>query len=132
DAQHRVHALLAMVRDCTPELVSPGRELQLAVDELARLHAGEVEDPRAARTPDVEIVRVLAAVDELHDHAAGPRLGAGQAVAERLCDHLDAGGRVLRRLRDDDHATSFGREKVAACGITAAASTPNHCSRRAE
>ena len=79
----------------------------------------------------VEVVRVLAVVDELDDHAAGSHLGAGEAVAELLRDHLDARGRMLS-LRGEDHATSFGREKEAAFGITAAASTPNHCSRRAE
>ena len=57
-------------------------------------------------------------------------LRAREAVAELLRDHLDARGRVLR-LRGEDHAMSVGRVKEAAFGITAAASTPNHCSSSA-
>ena len=132
NAQHCVHALLAVVCYCAPEQVSARRELQLAVDDMARLHAGKPDDPRASDATQVEVVRVLAAVDELDDHSTGPHPGAGEAVAEFLCDHLDTRRRVLGYLRSEDHATSFGREKEAACGITAAASTPNHCSRRAE
>ena len=86
---------------------------------------------RAADAAHVEVVRVLAAVNELDDHPACLDPGAREAVAELLRDHLDARGRVLR-LCVEDHATSFGRAKDAACGITARASTPNHCSSRAE
>jgi len=131
NAQHCVHALLAVVCYRAPEQVSARRELQLAVDDMARLHAGKPDDPRSADATHVEVMRVLAAVDELDNHSAGFHLGAGEAVAEFLRDHLDTGGRVLC-LRSEDHATSFGREKEAVFGITPAASTPNHCSRRAE
>ena len=96
DAQHCVHAALAVVCYRAPEQVSARDELQLAVDDLAGLHAREPEDVRAADAAQVEVVRVLAAVDELDDHAAGPHLGAREAVAELLRDHLDTRRRMLR------------------------------------
>jgi hypothetical protein len=71
-----VHAALTVVGHRAPEQVSAGPELQLAVDDLARLHVWEVDDPRAAEAAQVEVVRVLAAVDELDDDAAGPDPGA--------------------------------------------------------
>lgn len=122
-----MHAKLVVIRDGAPQLVPARDELQLAVDDLARPDVREVEDVRRAHAANVEVVRVLAPVYELDDHAAGPHLGAREAVAELLRDHLDARG-WARRLRCEDHATSFGREKDEALGITAAASTPNHCS----
>src|SRR5207249_6292978 len=130
DAEHRVHPTFPVVCNRTPEHVPARYELQLAVDDLARLHAREPKDVRAADAPHVEVMGVLAAVDELDDHVAGSHGGARQAVAELLRDHLDPRGRG--RLRSDDHATSLGRVKEPAPGITAAASTPNHCSSRAE
>src|SRR5262249_14405681 len=132
DPQHRPHPALAMVGNRAPEQVSPWSEPQLAIDELARLDAWKPDDPRAADATEVEVVRVLAPVDELDDHGACLHLGAREAVPELLRDHLDPGGGTRRLLRDDDHAISFGRAKEAAFGITARASTPSHCSSRAE
>jgi hypothetical protein len=85
-----VHALLAVVCYRAPEQVPPRHELQLAVDDLTRLRAGEPEDPRAPDAPDVEVVRVLAAVDELDDHAAGPRTSSATgSVAEPFASLLE-------------------------------------------
>jgi len=119
-----------MIRDGTPEHVSARYELQLTVDDLAGLHAREPEDVCAADPSQVEVVSVLAAVDELDDHVAGSHGAAREAITELLRHHLNAGGRL--DLRAGDHAMSFGRVKEPAFGITAAASTPSHCSRSAE
>jgi len=74
-AQHGVHAALAVVGNRAPEQVSAGHELELAVDDLARLHARESNDPRAADATQVEVVCVLSSVDELDDHATGTYRG---------------------------------------------------------
>src|SRR6185437_3897968 len=63
DAQHRVHSTLAMIGNRAPEHVPARHELQLAVDDLAGLDVGEAEDPRAADAAQIEVVRVLTAVD---------------------------------------------------------------------
>ena len=78
---------------------------------------------------EVEVVRILAVVDELDDDLAGLHLAAREAVAVLLRDDLNARwsrGRVGSRR---DHAMRAYRENDDAFGMTAAASTLNHCSR---
>jgi hypothetical protein len=69
-AREAVARLLLVVCDRAPEHVSARHELQLAVDDLAGLDAREVEGSRAADTAQIEVVCVLATVDELDDYAA--------------------------------------------------------------
>jgi hypothetical protein len=127
DVQRRSHPELSVIHDRAPEVIRPGPQLQLAVHVAARLHVGKLEDAVAADAPHAQVVRVLAAVDELDDDAPRLHVAAREAVAVLDRDDLDARGR--RSLRD--HATSVGRVKDDAFGITVAASTPNHCSSSA-
>ena len=112
-----MHALLAVVCDRAPELVPARDELQLAVDDLAGLQAGEPDDALAADAPDVEVVRVLDRVPSSIDRAARPRCSAARGCTQNSrATTCTRAGECAAAIMP---STSVGRAKALASGMIA-------------
>ena len=84
---------------------------------------------RPADSLQLQVVCVLAGVDELDHDEPGGDPQAREREPELLRDDLHAGRR--RRRRSRDHRIRVGLANDAAPGMRPAASVPSHCSSSA-